>query len=69
MAFVSNGVKNSAEGFTILRGIVSMSLTFFISRFFIRSLISLSLTVLKENLSLSETSNLLNTCLILIMLG
>ena len=53
MAFVSNGVKKSAESFTSLGGIVSMPLAFFISRFFRRSLISLSLIVLKENLSLS----------------
>ena len=68
MAFVSNGVKKSAESFTSLGVIVSMPLAFFISRFF-RSLISLSLTVLKENLSLPETLDPLTTCLIFIMLG
>ena len=69
IAFVSNGFKKSAESFTSLGGIVSMPLVFFISRFFRRSLISLSLTVLKENLSLSEISDPLTTCLIFIMLG
>ena len=69
MAFVSNGIKKSAESFTSLGGIVSMPLSFFISRFFRRSLISLSLTVLKENLSLSETLDPLTTCLVFIMLG
>ena len=51
-----------------LGGIVSMSLTFFISRF-LRFLISVSLTVLKENLSLRETSDPLTTCLFFIKLG
>ena len=69
MAFVSNEVKKSAESFTSLRGIVSMPLAFFISRFFRWSLISLSLTILKENPSLSETSDPLTTCLIFILLG
>ena len=69
MAFVSNGAKKSAESFTSLGGIVSMPLAFFISRFFRRSLISLSLIVLKENLSLSETLDPLTICLIFIMLG
>ena len=68
ITFVSNGVKKSAESFTSLGGIVSMSLAFFISRFLRRSLISVSLTVLKENLSLSETSDPLTTFLIFIML-
>ena len=53
MAFVStNGVKKSPESFTSLGGILSMSLAFFTSRFFKRSLISFSLTDLKEDLSL-----------------
>ena len=69
MAFVSDGVKKSAERFTSLGGIVSMPLSFFISRFFRMSLTSLSLAVLKENLSLSETLNPLTTCLIFKMLG
>ena len=66
MTFVSNGVKKSVENFTGL-GIVSMPLAFYITTFF-RPLISVSLTVLKENLSLSETSDPLTTCLIFIML-
>ena len=51
MVFASNGVKKSTESFE-----KSMPLAFFISGFIRRSLISVSLTVLKENLSLSETS-------------
>ena len=66
MTFVSNGVKKLVESFTSL-GIVSMPLAFYITTFF-RPLISVSLTVLKENLSLSETSDPLTTCLIFIML-
>ena len=69
MAFVSNGALKSAESSTSLGGILSLPLTFFIPRFFRRSLISLSLAVLKENLSPSEASDPLTTSLILIMLG
>ena len=58
MAFMSNIVK---IGFMSLTGIISMPLTFFISRIFRTSLISISLTVLKENLSLSETLDSLTT--------
>ena len=68
MAFVSNGVKKIAESFTSLGGIVSLPLAFFIPRFFRWALISLALIVLKENLSLSETSDPLTTCLIFLML-
>ena len=50
MAFVSNGVKKLAESFMSLAGIVSILLAFFISRFLIRFLISVSLTASKENL-------------------
>ena len=69
MAFVSNGVKTSAESFTSLGGIVSISLRIFKSRFFRRSLISVSLIVLKQNLSLSEATDPFTTCLIFVMLG
>ena len=54
MAFVSNDLK----------GIVSNQHAFLVSSFLGRFLISLSLTVLKENLSLSETLDPLTTCLI-----
>ena len=65
MAFVSNGVKKSAKSFMSLGGIVSksfmslggivsMPLDFFLPRF-LRFSISFTLTVLEENLSLSET--------------
>ena len=50
MAFVSNGVKNLAECLMNLGGIVSMPLVPFISTFLRRFLISVSLTVLNENL-------------------
>ena len=49
MPFESNGVKILVENFMGLGGIVSMPLAFFMSRF-LRFLISVSLTVLKENL-------------------
>ena len=55
MAYVSNEVKKLAESFKGLGGVVSMSIVFFIFRFLRKFLISVSLTVLKENLSLSET--------------
>ena len=68
MASVSNWVKKSAESFMSLGGLTSVPFTIFISRF-LRFLISVSLTVLKENLSLSETLDPLTTCLVFIMLG
>ena len=69
MAFVSNEVKKLAESLKNLGGIESMLLAFFVPRFFRRSLISISLTVLEENLSLSGTADPLTTCLSLIILG
>ena len=51
-----------------LGSIVSMSLAYFISRSLRRFLISDSMTVLKENMSLLEILLPLSTCLIFIML-
>ena len=66
MTFVSNGVKKSVKSFTSLGGIVSMPLACYISIYVSPCL---SLAVLKENLSLSKTSDPWTTCLIFIMLG
>ena len=65
MAFLSNEARKLAENIMSLGGIVSKLFAFFISRFPRSFLITVSLTVLKENLSLSEISDPLTTCLFL----